>query len=158
GGYGGAIYNDGGKITILNSTLEGNHAGKSYGGHAIYHDGDSLEIFNSTIALNQDGSLAALALNDWGGLRNVGLDNNVSCSGGPILDIGGNIAYDGSCAFTDPHSRNSTDPKLGPLQNNGGPTQTMTLLPGSPAIGAAVNCPPPAIDQRRQPRTPPCDS
>jgi hypothetical protein len=30
--------------------------------------------------------------------------------------------------------RNSIDPKLGPLQNNGGPTQTMALVRGSPAI------------------------
>jgi hypothetical protein len=31
---------------------------------------------------------------------------------------------------------NNTDPKFGPLQNNGGPTETMALLSGSPAIDA----------------------
>ncbi len=38
---------------------------------------------------------------------------------------------------------------LGPLQNNGGPTQTHALLPGSPAINTgSPDCPPPATDQR----------
>ena len=33
----------------------------------------------------------------------------------------------------------SADPKLGPLQDNGGPTQTMALLAGSPAIDKGDN-------------------
>lgn len=36
-------------------------------------------------------------------------------------------------------SANPLDPHLGPLQNNGGPTATMALLPGSPAINAGDN-------------------
>jgi hypothetical protein len=40
------------------------------------------------------------------------------------------------------------DPLLGPLQNNGGPTQTMALLPGSPAIGHGDNAKAPTTDQR----------
>src|SRR5439155_18199838 len=40
------------------------------------------------------------------------------------------------------------DPKLGPLQNNGGPTLTMALLPGSPAIDAGDNTNAPPYDQR----------
>ena len=45
------------------------------------------------------------------------------------------------------------DPMLGPLQDNGGPTFTMALLPGSPAIGAAFFLPnQPATDQRGGPR------
>jgi len=35
-----------------------------------------------------------------------------------------------------PGDLNNTDPLLGSLQNNGGPTQTMALLSGSPAIDA----------------------
>jgi hypothetical protein len=34
---------------------------------------------------------------------------------------------------------NPINPKLGPLQNNGGPTHTLALLPGSPAIDAGNN-------------------
>jgi hypothetical protein len=46
---------------------------------------------------------------------------------------------------------------LGTLADNGGPTWTQALLPGSPAIGAATSCP--ATDQRGYPRpaTGPCD-
>jgi hypothetical protein len=45
-----------------------------------------------------------------------------------------------------------TDPKLGPLANNGGPTPTMALLPGSPAIDAGNTSLAPATDQRGFPR------
>jgi hypothetical protein len=37
---------------------------------------------------------------------------------------------------------------LGPLQNNGGPTETVALLPGSPAIDAGDNTDAPEFDQR----------
>ena len=40
------------------------------------------------------------------------------------------------------------NPGLGPLQNNGGPTMTMALLAGSPAIGQADNAVAPTTDQR----------
>jgi hypothetical protein len=40
------------------------------------------------------------------------------------------------------------DPRLGPLQNNGGPTQTLALFADSPAIGHANNALAPATDQR----------
>jgi hypothetical protein len=43
---------------------------------------------------------------------------------------------------------NSIDPKLGPLQNNGGLTQTMALKAGSPAIDHGDNSGVPATDQR----------
>jgi hypothetical protein len=45
-----------------------------------------------------------------------------------------------------------TDPKLGPLADNGGPTLTMALLPGSPAIDAGNTSLAPATDQRGFPR------
>jgi hypothetical protein len=45
-----------------------------------------------------------------------------------------NLSSDDSCEFTGPGDLNTTDPNLGPLQLNGGPTRTMALLPGSLAI------------------------
>ncbi len=45
-----------------------------------------------------------------------------------------------------------TDPKLGPLADNGGPTLTMALLPGSPAIDAGNTSLAPTTDQRGFPR------
>jgi len=44
------------------------------------------------------------------------------------------------------------DAMLGPLANNGGPTATHALLPGSPAIDTAENAFCPATDQRGAPR------
>ena len=49
---------------------------------------------------------------------------------------GYNLSSDSTCNFTGPGDLNNTDPMLGPLQNNGGPTQTMALPTGSPAIDA----------------------
>ncbi|HWH71971.1 MAG TPA: choice-of-anchor Q domain-containing protein, partial [Candidatus Sulfotelmatobacter sp.] len=50
------------------------------------------------------------------------------------FDLGHNLSSDASCQFTSPGSLNNTDPKLGPLDNYGGPTPAMPLLAGSPAI------------------------
>jgi hypothetical protein len=46
-----------------------------------------------------------------------------------------------------------SDPQLGPLQNNGGPTPTRALLAGSPALDAGTATGAPAADQRGVPRT-----
>lgn len=53
------------------------------------------------------------------------------------LDLGGNITDDVNC--TDYRLESNILATLGPLQDNGGPVQTIALLPGSPAIGAAVH-------------------
>ena len=61
---------------------------------------------------------------------------------GPLNSLGHNLIGDGSggsgYAATDlvGTSASPIDPMLGPLQDNGGPTWTMALLPGSPALGA----------------------
>jgi hypothetical protein len=47
-----------------------------------------------------------------------------------------------------------TNPHLGPLANNGGPTDTLALLPGSPATNAADSAGRPATDQRGVPHPP----
>src|SRR5262249_15116010 len=52
-----------------------------------------------------------------------------------------------------PGDLTNTDPLLGPLQRNGGPTLTQALLPGSPAIDAGDDQGAPATDQRGLPRT-----
>ena len=73
---------------------------------------------------------------------------------GSLIDGGGNLSWpDTTCPGL------NADPLLGPLQDNGGPTQTHALLAGSPAIDAALlaNCP--ATDQRgvSRPQGPGCD-
>src|ERR1039458_9110414 len=56
-----------------------------------------------------------------------------NCSG-LVSDGGYNITADARVAFPASGSRTNINPMLGPLVNNGGPTLTMALLPGSPAI------------------------
>jgi len=60
------------------------------------------------------------------------------------------IRSDGAGILTGPGDQINTDPMLGPLQDNGGPTFTHALLPGSPAIDAGDPsfAPPPFFDQR----------
>jgi len=65
---------------------------------------------------------------------------------GSAVDLGHNLRSD--WGFTNATSLNNTDPKLGDLANNGGPTLTMALLPGSPAIDAGDTAAAPATDQR----------
>jgi hypothetical protein len=67
---------------------------------------------------------------------------------GTITDGGCNLSSDASCSFTNVGSVNGIDPLLGPLANNGGPTATCALLPGSPAIDAVKDNSYPATDQR----------
>ena len=77
-------------------------------------------------------------------------------------------AVDDDCAFTPgPADITGTpaapvDARLGPLGANGGPTEPVPLLPGSPALDRtpAGTCPPPAVDQRgiTRPQGPACDA
>jgi fibronectin-binding autotransporter adhesin len=67
----------------------------------------------------------------------------------------------GQYAYSGPGVIFNVNPMLGPLQNNGGATLTMALLPGSPAIDAVAPnvCPPPIVDQRgiTRPQANSCD-
>jgi hypothetical protein len=73
------------------------------------------------------------------------------CEGALIRSSGGNIDSDNTCHLDQPTDRPNTDPKVGSLANNGGRTQTHSLLADSPAIDLARGvCP--ATDQRGQPR------
>ena len=129
GTSGGGIYNFL-SLLVANSTISGNSAGS---GGGIYNDGDDLVEISSTI-LNA-GALGA----------------NIFNNGGTVTSDGYNFSSDdGGGYLTGPGDQINTDPLLGPLQNNGGPTLTHALLPGSPAIDAGDPNfrPPPFNDQR----------
>ena len=72
---------------------------------------------------------------------------------GTLTDAGHNLSSDFSYLLSGPGSASGLDPKLGPLANNGGPTLTLALLPGSPAIDAGNTAAAPPTDQRGVPRT-----
>jgi hypothetical protein len=70
---------------------------------------------------------------------------------GTVTSRGYNLSSDNGGGFlTATGDQINTNPMLGPLQNNGGPTFTHALLSGSPAINAGdpVFSPPPTFDQR----------
>jgi hypothetical protein len=77
----------------------------------------------------------------------------------PLASGGGNIEDAGQCGFTSASDRAMTDPRLGPLRNNGGPTDTRALLAGSRAIDLAPVCAV-DVDQRgtTRPQGPACDA
>ncbi|MBI1763870.1 MAG: right-handed parallel beta-helix repeat-containing protein, partial [Acidobacteria bacterium] len=164
GADGGGIENDGGTVNVTNSTFTGNSA---YGGGGIENRAGTLNVINSTFSDNSarlgggiynrstanvtnstfsGNSLADLNFTGGGILNDSTLNfantiianssRGVDCANlGTIGTNKNNLVMDGSCS-----PALSGDPKLGPLQNNGGPTQTMALLPGSPAIDLGDNC------------------
>jgi predicted outer membrane repeat protein len=142
-GDGGGIYNSG-TLRISNSTLSANEARSSGNfccsdGGAIFNVSGAVTISNSTLSGNSarvGGGIFGTAA-----LQNSIVANNSATSGnftgncvGTMTSKGYNLSSDGSCNFNGPGDMNHTNPLLGPLQNNGGPTQTMALLSGSPAI------------------------
>jgi len=134
GGNGGGIVNQGpfgsATLTINNSTLSGNSAGFNGGG--IYNNG----VFGS----------ATLTIGDT--ILNAG---GISNNSGMVTSLGYNLSSDDGGGFlTNTGDQINTDPMLGALQDNGGPTFTHELLTGSPAINAGDPSftPPPNYDQR----------
>jgi hypothetical protein len=84
-------------------------------------------------------------------LRNTIVTNSPAggnCSAG-ITNGGNNMDSGATCGWgSNNGSRSNTLPRLGPLANNGGPTLTLALLPGSPAIDAGNPATCTASDQR----------
>jgi hypothetical protein len=78
---------------------------------------------------------------------------------GPVTDGGHNLDAGSSCGLNGGTDLRNTNPQLGALGNNGGPTPTQALAPGSPAVDAGGTCPAAdgGADQRGLPRFAPCD-
>ncbi len=140
GNTGGAIlFSTGGGIansatmTIVNSTISGNTVFRHGTGGIVNLQG-TLTMSNSTIAGNQGGIYVNLGTAT---LQNSVVANNSggNCFG-HVSSNGYNLSSDSSCNFSGPGVLNNTNPMLGPLQYNGGPTQTMALPSSSPAVDA----------------------
>jgi hypothetical protein len=118
-GFGGAISNS--KLTmtqITNSTISGNKAGLDDGG--IWVIGGSFSVGTSIVA------------------GNTGKQGRASNCNGTVTSLGYNLESSSDCGFAYTGDQQKTDPLLSAdgLANNGGPTQTIALQAGSPAIGA----------------------
>ena len=194
-GLGGAIFNDqGGMLTVTNSTLSGNSAqggnggvltssnggtgegglgGSGYGA-AVFNRNGTVVINSSTLAGNtvtpgRGGyGRSSIASTGGGAVYNLLLSGTAAAltlknsilagSGTGVTDLvndGGSVSGGSNLVQSQSGVPNgvislTTDPKLGPLKNYGGLTQTRALLPGSPAIdaGTSTGANIPATDQR----------
>jgi len=143
--YGSALAERGGGDTLLaNVTITGNVT-NGYGTVSVAA-GLRLDIWNSTIAGNFAWGPGGILTEGLVFLSNTILADNdlFNCEtimpGGQIITTGSNIDSGSSCHFIAGPDMPNTDPLLGPLADNGGYTETMALLPGSPAIDAGIIC------------------
>ncbi|MBI3151172.1 MAG: hypothetical protein HYZ21_03515 [Chloroflexi bacterium] len=163
---GGGLYGSGsGYQNLTNVTLSGNTAFQNGGG--LYTSGNSFPaLTNVTLSGNTASGLGGGAYFD--NSMSIPLINTIianSVSGGDCVLSGGafinptssnNLIEDSSnaCGLTNGVSGNivGLDPLLGPLQNNGGVTETHAITGGSPAFNTGTNIGCPAADQRGIPR------
>lgn len=123
------IGNNGSVITVTSSTISGNSGtGPSPAPYAggITNDAGVIQLANTVVA----GNTSSVGAPDcYGTLTSLGhniVGASDGCSG-LANGVNGDLVGTASSPL---------NPRLGPLQNNGGPTATMALLPGSPAIDA----------------------
>jgi hypothetical protein len=121
-GLGGGIFNYNGTLQTLNDTISLNVSAQ--GGRGIYNIGDATtstaDVFNTIIG-QSDTSVTDYVDNT--------INGGTATSSGDGDIIGSNVAFAGTIVTT-------SDPQLGPLASNGGPTQTMLPGASSPAIDA----------------------
>ena len=143
--YGGGIYLNG-SLFLVNSTFAGNSCGLEGGG--IFVDATTLTVINSTFSGNSaetGGGIYFDGNNDSGGCQigNCVFSGNgagtVASQYNPVTSLGCNLSDNSSGPSGAPGDILSENPMLGPLHDNGGPTQTCALLPGSPAIDSGSN-------------------
>jgi CSLREA domain-containing protein/uncharacterized repeat protein (TIGR01451 family) len=140
---------EGSEGTIVNSTIAGNTVG-------ALGTGGGLAVYNPEPAL---GGTAALAVKNTIVAANSGPAGPADCAIAAMPTSDHNLSSDASCMFTDPGSKQNANPLLGALADNGGETDTLALLEGSPAIDAGTNAGCPPADQRgvARPQGPACD-
>jgi hypothetical protein len=145
GAYGGGMEADGGNLVLQNVTIAGNsvadkNGGDEGGGAGIYSTPVTAQIVNTIVYGNtwfnvapEERSQCSNTLPSEGhNIEEQPLPGQERCFGSPTDAI--------------------TNPLLGALANNGGETDTMALLAGSPAIDAGLLARCPAVDQRGLPR------
>jgi hypothetical protein len=162
GRLGGTIFNYGGMVTVLTSTLTansapggtGNAGGKGLGG-AVFNGDGTVSILFSTLSGNTaaQGGRDVFNLSDGTGQTGTAqISNSILGQSGntTITDFNSTAVNGGNDPVNSGQSDlmsnpgtfpkaslvPATDPLLAPLAANGGPTQTLALLPGSPAIDA----------------------
>jgi hypothetical protein len=161
---GGLVLGAGSTTTIRNSTISGNQAmsgEQDATGGGIHLEGGTLRVEGSTIAGNRaignsQPNLGGSIARGSGATPSITITHSIisggseplPCDAGPF-QADHNVVDDGSCGST------VANPLLGPLQDNGGPTDTHAIPDNSPAANAGVSCA--ATDQRGFARVGACD-
>ena len=157
--------------TLTNCTISGNKASGNFTAGGIdstaYDFDATLTLIHCTIANNTNSASQDVSGGLYDGkfssaastvtLKNTIIANNSAPnvfrtnSGEALTSQGYNLCSDGTANLTQATDQPNTDPKLGPLADNGGPTKTQALLADSPAIdkGKSFGI---AADQRGQTR------
>ncbi|MCO8121088.1 M12 family metallo-peptidase [Stieleria sp. TO1_6] len=163
---GGVLFESGGdsvSAIVRNSTLSGNQAGL---GGGIANQGGTVTIEQSTITANVSGTGAGLVMPTFGDpgttiLYGTILSGNIGPDverfsgtfGHALNSLGFNLIGTGNTLESFDQSSDQTgvtDPGLAPLADNGGPTFTHALLSNSPGRDAAATSSPLSFDQRGQ--------
>jgi len=185
-GRGGAIANAG-DLSVVNSQLSGNRA--AAGGAISAEPSTDTFLYISTLSGNTaSGTGGGVSTAGNLQIQRATFANNTASSGGGIFEETGastamwstlfarnssacggdtsnrslwsaNMSDDATCAFQPGQGTGPVDPQLGPLGNNGGPTDTHAVGASSPAINAADPnlCASGSPDQRHAPAPDPCD-
>ncbi len=159
---GSGVFNEGGAMILTNSTITENAGGP---GVEAAFSASSMRVTDCTVADNPGGgilvsagaltienSIVALNGDSTGGIFGVSFNFGVGPST-PLVAYNNLVDVDEFGTLTNGVNGNivGVDPHLGPLANNGGPTETIALLPGSPAIVAGSVAL--AVDASGQPLT-----
>jgi hypothetical protein len=142
---------------LVNSTVANNTAAPTRTGGLAASSGDTYPVsgsrthrpslaFTSSILANNSSTGGDFAANNNGFIPSMSIASNASLIRHACPPPSCTLSFVGSGNLF------GVDPLLGPLQNNGGPTRTHALLPGSPAINAGSNPLGLATDQRGSPR------
>lgn len=138
-GNGGGIENDASSATLVNSTLAANIASGSGGG--IDNQNGTLAIQNSIVSVNRA----------FGGSGGADIQGPVTTDSGYNL-FGTGVNNTTNDPTPGPFNVFSDVPGLGTVGDYGGPTPTIALLAGSPAIGKGKPASTAETDQRGQHR------
>lgn len=166
-GGAGAVFADNSTLDFVNDTFVDNEAMSGVGG-ALFAPSHGGSLQNLTFLNNRSTGGSGFFAAAIGGGAKLEI-NNTLLAGNTTKDCGSPMSCQASkstgtanlqwpnrhssCDDPDKLCTEGTyfmDPNLGPLADNGGPTQTAAPLAGSPAIGLGENCPP--VDQRGRPR------
>lgn len=179
--WGGAIHAFGGTLFMTNSTLALNQvrggSGAVFGvtnagprgdaqGGAVTVISNTAVLVHVTVAYNDvflaSGGDTNTGLAAGGGIANVdgafSLRASVVATNsggnffGDVVDLGYNLSSDNSVALTVTTSTTNIEARIGLLTTNGGPTKTIALKTGSPALDLVPTTGLPATDQRGIPR------